>query len=161
MTLAFTPAWINLETLAHRDLDIRDQFADNPDRVQALTVALDDGFFVDFSKQSVDGAALAALRDLARQQEVERWRDVMFSGAIANVTERRRVLHPALRADAGDVYDVDGASVVPEVLAVRSIPAGASSAKAGRSAGSSRRVTGGSIRARCARRCDPTPCWSR
>ncbi len=119
MTLAFTPAWINLETLAHRDLDIRDQFADNPDRVQALTVALDDGFFVDFSKQSVDGAALAALRDLARQQEVERWRDVMFSGAIANVTERRRVLHPALRADAGDVYDVDGASVVPEVLAVR------------------------------------------
>lgn len=119
MTLAFTPAWINLETLSHRDLDIRDLFARDPDRARALTVALDDGFFVDFSKQAVDAPALAALRDLARQQEVERWRDVMFSGAVANVTERRSVLHPALRGEAGDAYSVDGISVMPEVLEVR------------------------------------------
>src|SRR2546430_7974218 len=42
-------------------------------------------------------------------------RDAMFAGEKINVTERRAVLHVALRAPQGEHIEVDGEDVVPEV----------------------------------------------
>src|SRR6185437_8289528 len=42
----------------------------------------------------------------------------MFRGDRINVTENRPVLHVALRAPAGEVIEVDGHDVVPDVHAV-------------------------------------------
>jgi glucose-6-phosphate isomerase len=42
----------------------------------------------------------------------------MFRGDKINVTEKRAVLHVALRAPKGTIPSVDGENVVPEVHAV-------------------------------------------
>ena len=42
-------------------------------------------------------------------------RDAMFGGEKINITERRAVLHVALRAPRGSRIEVDGEDVVPEV----------------------------------------------
>ncbi len=56
-----------------------------------------DGFVFDYSRHRVNETTLSLLLDLARQQDVEGWRDRMFNGDIINVTEGRSVLHTALR----------------------------------------------------------------
>jgi glucose-6-phosphate isomerase len=57
--------------------------------------------FADLSKNLVDAATLRFLADLARECGVEALRDAMLAGAEINVTERRAVLHTALRAPPG------------------------------------------------------------
>ena len=65
---------------------------------------------IDYSKHLIDDGVLAALLDVARAAGVEEWRDAMFRGERINVTERRAVLHTALRAPRGSVVEVDGDS---------------------------------------------------
>ena len=55
---------------------------------------------------------------LARQQKVEEWRDRMFAGDKINGTEKRAVLHVALRNRSNTPILVDGKDVMPEVNAV-------------------------------------------
>ena len=43
----------------------------------------------------------------------------LFEGQPLNLTEGRAVLHMALRADASDVFEVDGQSVVSDVMKER------------------------------------------
>ena len=57
--------------------------------------------FADLSKNLLDAATLRFLADLARECGVEAQRDAMFAGAAINTTERRAVLHTALRAPRG------------------------------------------------------------
>jgi glucose-6-phosphate isomerase len=58
------------------------------------------------------------LLDLAAQSGLRERIDAMFSGKKINVTEKRAVLHVALRTMKGDSITVDGVNVVPEVHAV-------------------------------------------
>ena len=55
------------------------------------------------------------LVDLAEASGLRERIDAMFSGERINVTENRAVLHVALRAPAGEVIEVDGHDVVPDV----------------------------------------------
>jgi glucose-6-phosphate isomerase len=55
---------------------------------------------------------------LARQTDVEGWRDRMFAGARINVTEDRAVLHVALRNRSNRPIMVDGEDVMPAVNGV-------------------------------------------
>lgn len=55
----------------------------------------------DLSKTSVSDAALAALLNLARARGVAAARDAMAAGHAINTTERRAVLHMALRGPRG------------------------------------------------------------
>ena len=55
---------------------------------------------------------------LAKACGVEERRDAMFAGEKINVTEKRAVLHVALRAPRGASIEVDGENVVPQVHAV-------------------------------------------
>ena len=96
----------------------RADFADDPARFKQFSVTLDDLLF-DFSKQRIDAAVLAGLVELAKACKVEARRDAMFAGVKINVTEKRAVLHTALRNFDGKPVLVDGKDVMPEVIGTR------------------------------------------
>lgn len=107
--------------LAHwetfHDLHLRELFGQDPTRGGRLTLEAV-GLYFDYSKQRVTDETLRLLFDLARECGVPERRDAMFRGDKINVTERRAVLHVALRAPRNAVIMVDGVNVVPEVHAV-------------------------------------------
>ncbi|HET6912170.1 MAG TPA: glucose-6-phosphate isomerase, partial [Rhodanobacteraceae bacterium] len=76
------------------------------------------GLYLDYSKNLVTGETLRLLRQLAQARGVFDRRDAMFRGDKINETERRAVLHVALRAPRNERILVDGANVVPEVHGV-------------------------------------------
>ncbi len=114
--LTETPAWQAL-TAHHaqiKDLHLRKLFADDPGRAERLS-AEGAGLFIDYSKNRVTDEALRLLLQLAEERGVTKRRDAMFAGDKINATERRAVLHVALRAPRGSRIEVDGTDVVPDV----------------------------------------------
>ena len=73
------------------------------------------GLYLDYSKNLVTDETLRLLRKLARARDVFARRDAMFRGDRINETEKRAVLHVALRAPRGERILVEGKDVVPEV----------------------------------------------
>jgi len=99
------------------NLDLRQLFADDPDRGQRL--ALDAvGIYFDYSKNRITDETLKRLLSLAEESNVRGRIDAMFRGERINSTENRAVLHVALRAPRGATITVDGENVVPHVHAV-------------------------------------------
>src|SRR4051812_44694245 len=117
--LTDSPAWKALEQ--HREemraVHVRDLFARDPSRFPRLTAKVDD-LLVDWSKHRVTEETMRLLFALARQQQIEAWRDKMFAGEKINVTEKRAVLHVALRNRSNRPILVDGKDVMPEVNGV-------------------------------------------
>jgi glucose-6-phosphate isomerase len=113
------PAWKSLQ--AHyekiRDLPLRKLFADDPQRGERLAIEAA-GIYLDYSKNRVSDETLALLLRLADESGLRERIDAMFSGDKINVSERRAVLHVALRAPKGATIVVDGENVVPQVHAV-------------------------------------------
>jgi glucose-6-phosphate isomerase len=113
------PAWKALE--AHyqqmKDVHLRKLFADDPKRVEHLTAEAV-GIYLDYSKNRLTEETLRLLLKLAEDTGIRGRIDAMFRGDKINVTEKRAVLHVALRAPKGQVIKVDGQDVVPEVHAV-------------------------------------------
>lgn len=72
------------------------QFAGDPKRAQSLTFTAPH-LTLDLSKQHIDAQTLDAMSAWARAAHFEERRAAMFSGVEINVTERRAVLHVALR----------------------------------------------------------------
>src|SRR5262244_683924 len=98
-------------------LHLRQLFADDPKRGQRLAVeAL--GLYLDYSKNRVTDKTRNLLLQLATDSGLRARIDAMFSGEKINVTEKRAVLHVALRAPKDESILVDGTNVVPEVHAV-------------------------------------------
>ena len=117
--LTRSPAWTALA--AHRNamegVHMRDLFAADPKRFDRFSLRLGE-VLLDYSKNRVTEETLGLLFALARQQDVEGWRDRMFAGEAINGTEHRAVLHTALRAELSGSVAVDGQNVLPEVAAV-------------------------------------------
>ena len=97
-----------------KDLHLRSLFADDPGRAERFS-AEGAGLFLDYSKNRITGETLRLLLQLAEERGVAIRRDAMFAGEKINTTERRAVLHVALRAPRGTRIEVDGADVVPDV----------------------------------------------
>src|ERR1700758_3622375 len=98
-------------------LHLRQLFADDPKRGQRM--ALDAaGLYLDYSKNRVTDETLKLLLQLAVESGLRARIDAMFSGEKINITEKRAVLHVALRAPKDESIPVDGKNVVPEVHAV-------------------------------------------
>ncbi len=76
------------------------------------------GIFLDYSKNRATGETLKLLIQLAEESDLRARIDAMFRGEKINITERRAVLHVALRAPKGASIVVDGENVVPQVHAV-------------------------------------------
>ncbi|MCW9001687.1 MAG: glucose-6-phosphate isomerase [Rhodospirillales bacterium] len=115
-TITDLSAWKALE--AHRDavLDVhmRDLFAADPERFERFTRELGP-VLLDFSKNRITVETLDLLCDLARQVDVEGWRQRMFDGEAINATEGRAALHVALRNRSNVPYKVAGEDVMPAV----------------------------------------------
>ena len=112
-------AW---EALRHHhdqiaDKNLREFFADDPDRGRQLTLTVGD-LYIDYSKHRVDRQTLTLLVDLARAANLESRRDAMFAGEHINTSENRAVLHTALRLPRDATLSVDGQNVVADVHAV-------------------------------------------
>jgi len=114
--LTETPGW---EALAahHRDIGARtlgQLFQQDPGRGQRLAAEAV-GIYFDYSKNRITDETLKLLLDLARQRGLEQKIQAMFAGEKINTTERRSVLHVALRMPVGEQIVVDGRDVVPDV----------------------------------------------
>ncbi len=110
--ISATDEWTAL-TQVPQPPHLRELFANDPDRGARYLVTVGD-LRIDYSKQRVDDGVMAALVAVAGAAGVEQRRDAMFGGEAINVTERRAVLHVALRAPAGTVMgpvDTGGAVV--------------------------------------------------
>jgi glucose-6-phosphate isomerase len=100
-----------------RSRQMRDLFAEDPGRFDAFSLTFED-MLVDFSKNLIDTETVGLFMELAGEVGLQDAIEAMFSGERINETEDRAVLHVALRNMAGDAIKVDGADVMPEVLAV-------------------------------------------
>jgi len=111
-----TPEWGALES--HRrvwaTLTLRDLFREDPGRAERLTLEVGD-LFLDLSKDLVTDQTLHHLVRLAERAGLRQRIDAMVAGEVVNVTEGRPALHVALRAPEGDVIQVNGRDVVPDV----------------------------------------------
>jgi glucose-6-phosphate isomerase len=95
-------------------LHLREIFASDTGRGERLTIdAL--GLFFDYSKNRVTDETIKLLIELARESGLQPRIEQMFQGEKINVTEKRAVLHVALRAPKGESIFVDGEDVVPQV----------------------------------------------
>ncbi|WP_327420633.1 glucose-6-phosphate isomerase [Streptomyces sp. NBC_01527] len=118
--LTHRPEWTALEDHRAgelRHLQLRDLFGADPGRAERYTVSVGD-LRIDYSKHLITDETLALLQELATATDVFGLRDAMLRGEKINVTERRAVLHTALRAPRDAVVEVDGEDVVPAVHAV-------------------------------------------
>jgi len=98
-------------------LHLRKLFADDPKRGQRMSVEAI-GLYLDYSKNRITDQTLDLLIQLAEESGLRERIKAMFSGEKINITEKRAVLHIALRAPKDATILVDGKNVVPEVHAV-------------------------------------------
>ena len=96
---------------------LRDLFAQDAQRGERLALEFS-GLYFDYSKHRITDETLRLLTALARACGLEERRNAMFAGEKINSTEKRAVLHVALRAPREAQILVDGADVVPDVHAV-------------------------------------------
>ncbi|MEO6779693.1 MAG: glucose-6-phosphate isomerase [Bradyrhizobium sp.] len=113
------PAWKALQQHYAKieSLHLRQLFADNPQRGEHFAFEAV-GLYFDYSKNRVTDETIRLLLELAEQSGLREHIKAMFSGEKINVTEKRAVLHVALRTMKDDSILVDGVNVVPEVHAV-------------------------------------------
>ena len=97
-----------------RELHLRDLFAKEPKRGERMTLEAA-GLYLDYSKNRITDETLELLFQLATESGLKERIDAMFRGDKINLTEKRAVLHTALRAPEGASIVVDGENVVPKV----------------------------------------------
>jgi glucose-6-phosphate isomerase len=117
--LASRPEWQALER-HFREIEskkLRELFSEEPGRAERLSLEAA-GIFLDYSKHRLTADTLSLLFRLAEACRLREHIDAMFAGERINVTEKRPVLHVALRAPKGADIRVDGKNVVPDVHAV-------------------------------------------
>src|SRR5580698_3840673 len=96
---ATLPAWSALEEHYQkvRSVHMRTLFADDPKRGERMTAEAA-GVFLDYSKNRVTNETLRLLLELAEESGLKQRIEAMFRGEKINITEKRAVLHVALRA---------------------------------------------------------------
>jgi glucose-6-phosphate isomerase len=99
-------AWKKLQQTydaQHARLILKDLFAQDPNRFSKFSEEYVDPtdknttFLLDYSKHLITQPILDTLLSLAREAELETYRDKMFAGEHINTSEDRSVLHVALR----------------------------------------------------------------
>lgn len=105
--------WADFKALC--GADIKSLF-DGTGRASEFSIPFD-GMLFDYSKTSLTIEARQAMLDLAVEQGVEARRDAMFAGEKINDTERRAVLHIALRALSSPSIMFEGENVLEGVRA--------------------------------------------
>src|SRR2546426_1750417 len=103
-----TSAWTALQS-HHKTvskLHLRQLFADDPKRGERMTAEAA-GIYLDYSKNRITDETLKLIQ-LAEESGLQERIDAMYRGEKINLTEKRAVLHVALRAPRGTSIAVDG-----------------------------------------------------
>jgi glucose-6-phosphate isomerase len=111
-----TRSWqkLELQFLTMQATTMRELFDEDPDRFAKFHVTFDD-ILVDYSKNLIVEETLQDLVGLAKEVELREAIASMFNGSRINQTERRAVLHVALRNRSGKPILADGVDVMPDV----------------------------------------------
>jgi glucose-6-phosphate isomerase len=114
-----TQAWQQLKDhyAQNRSVKMKDLFAQDPNRFQQYSIQFDDILF-DYSKNRINATTLQHLLQLAADCQLKSAIEAMFSGDIINETERRSVLHTALRNFSKQPVYSEGNDVMPLVKKV-------------------------------------------
>jgi glucose-6-phosphate isomerase len=117
--LRMRPAWAALKKHHQKmkRVHLRQLFAKDRERGERMAVEAA-GIYFDYSKNRITDETLGLLLQLAGESGLRDHIDAMFRGDKINVSEKRAVLHVALRAPRGASIVHDGQNVVPEVHAV-------------------------------------------
>ncbi len=111
-----TNAWNALEkhfqTIQHTS--IKELFAQNANRFEEFSIQYP-SLLVDYSKNRINEETIQLLVDLAKEMDVDTAIQQMFEGDVINVTEKRAVLHTALRNRSNEEVLVDGKDVMPQI----------------------------------------------
>ena len=109
------PAWSALQNHFEyfKDIHLNDLFL-NESRFSDFSIQLND-ILLDFSKNRINSDTFRLLLNLAKETNVRSAIDAMFSGEIINTTEKRSVLHIALRNRSNTPIYVDNNDVMPQI----------------------------------------------
>lgn len=115
-----TAAWQELQHhhghLCH--IPMKKLFSEDANRAEKFHISWNE-FLIDYSKNIVTQETLDLLLKLTEEVQLKDAISKYFNGDAINATEKRAVLHTALRAPESAVINMDGENVVPEVYAVK------------------------------------------
>jgi glucose-6-phosphate isomerase len=96
---------------------IKELFKNDSERFDKFSIRFED-ILVDYSKNIINEKTKAILVALANECELDDAIERMFTGDTINKTEKRAVLHVALRNRSNAPIAVDGKEIMPDVNAV-------------------------------------------
>ena len=112
-------SWKTLENIKKsQNFDLRRLFKEDPGRADRFSVSFDD-IFLDYSKNLVDENVMKTLFSLAEEAGLKEGIAAMFKGEKINETEKRAVLHTALRDFSDEPVMVDGHNVKEDIRRVQ------------------------------------------
>lgn len=113
------PVWARLHQhqRATRHLHMKELFAQDAQRFDRYSLQLD-GLMLDYAKNRITDRTLELLQELAQAADLPGWMRKMRAGERINISEKRAVLHSALRLPAQASLLLDGEDIVPPVHAV-------------------------------------------
>ena len=113
--------WTNLKNYYEQEMKnvhMRDLFKDK-DRFNKYSIRFDNiGILFDYSKNIIDDKTKQLLLDLVTASDLKSWTEKIFSGVKINWTEKRAVLHSALRNMSDKPVYVDGKDVMVDIKKV-------------------------------------------
>lgn len=113
------PSWKFLEEHFSelRQKHLERLFSENANRFSEFSITKQ-GLLFDFSKNHLTPETIELFKKLFAEAGMAEAIEAQFSGEAINETEKRAVLHTALRNRSGKPVNVDGKDVMPDVLAV-------------------------------------------
>ena len=111
-----SPIWqsLNQHKKDIESISLREMFKSDPNRFNQFHIQFND-LLLDYSKHLISKETISLLVKLAKEADVEGWRNRMFEGEKINSTEHRAVLHIALRNQNISPIISDGEDVMPKV----------------------------------------------
>ena len=111
-----SPIWqsLNQHKKDIESISLREMFKSDPNRFNQFHIQFND-LLLDYSKHRISKETISLLVKLAKEADVEGWRNRMFEGEKINSTEHRAVLHTALRNQNISPIISDGEDVMPKI----------------------------------------------
>lgn len=108
--------WELLENHSERmkDFNLKQAFQNDKERFNHFSTTID-GLLFDYSKQRINDETLNLLFKLAEECKLDKWKEYLFTGAHINYTEKRAVLHTALRDMSSNAIIVDGVDIKKDI----------------------------------------------
>lgn len=93
---------------------MNDLFKSNKQRFDDFSITLP-SMLLDYSKNLLTEETITLLLDLAKDCQLEQWREKMFSGERINSTEERSVLHTLLRDRSEKPFMLEGKNIKQDI----------------------------------------------